>query len=289
MDSFESNTSIVFKSWGEKNDSPVLALHGWLDNADSFDLIAPEIAKNHYVIAPDLPGHGESAHRGENSTYYLWEFAVDLLRIISANRWEKVTLLAHSMGTGIASIVASTIPKKIDKIVFIDGLGAPFVLTEGDALKHFKQSYKQREMLRKLDVKNVSAGLPVFTSMNDAIEDRMNSRVSPLTRGASKVLTHRSIKTTLNGLAWRYDQRLVLPEYHRFTEDQAQSFLAGIQCPTLVILGKTGLFTEDFPRSGRLEKIKEKELHWFNGGHHLHLEEEHPEIAQTISQFLKTN
>jgi len=289
MDSFESNTSIVFKSWGEKNDSPVLALHGWLDNADSFDLIAPEIAKDHYIVAPDLPGHGESEHKSEHATYYLWEFAVDLMNLIAANKWKHITLLAHSMGTGIASIIASALPKVIDKVVFIDGLGAPFVVKEEDALKNFQQSYKQREMLRKLAKKNVAAALPVFASVDEAIEDRMNSRLSPLTRNASTVLTYRSIKATNKGVSWRYDQRLVLPEYHRLTEDQAQSFLSGIQCPTLVILGKDGLFKEDDPRNGRINTIKNKQLVWFDGGHHLHLETVHPEIATTILQFLKTN
>ena len=46
-------------AWGDPADAPVLALHGWLDNAASFALLAPQLS-GHYVVALDLTGHGQS-------------------------------------------------------------------------------------------------------------------------------------------------------------------------------------------------------------------------------------
>ena len=43
-------------SWGKPGDRPLLALHGWLDNAASFSLLAP-LMTGYNVVALDLTGH----------------------------------------------------------------------------------------------------------------------------------------------------------------------------------------------------------------------------------------
>lgn len=39
------NLQLAYKTWGVKGGSPWVLLHGWLDNAASFDLIAPHLLK----------------------------------------------------------------------------------------------------------------------------------------------------------------------------------------------------------------------------------------------------
>ena len=55
---------------------PVIALHGWLDNANSFARLAPRL-KGLRIVALDLAGHGYSEHRPPGAGYALADYAHD--------------------------------------------------------------------------------------------------------------------------------------------------------------------------------------------------------------------
>ncbi len=48
--------------FGPEDGLPVIALHGWLDNANSFARLAPQL-KGLRIVAQDLAGHGSAEHR----------------------------------------------------------------------------------------------------------------------------------------------------------------------------------------------------------------------------------
>lgn len=49
------------KLWGNENEQPILALHGWQDNAGTWDTLAPLLYKKRPILAIDFPGHGLSS------------------------------------------------------------------------------------------------------------------------------------------------------------------------------------------------------------------------------------
>ena len=61
-------------SFGPTEGMPVLALHGWLDNANSFHELAAYLPPTVRFVAVDLPGHGFSSHRpvGAKYTFVDW-------------------------------------------------------------------------------------------------------------------------------------------------------------------------------------------------------------------------
>jgi pimeloyl-ACP methyl ester carboxylesterase len=84
----------------------VIALHGWLDNAASWDFLLPRVLQKWHrtvpdqdllVVAIDLDGHGFSSHRPWPSGYPITSYAESVQRVISALKWNTFGVLAHSM------------------------------------------------------------------------------------------------------------------------------------------------------------------------------------------------
>ena len=83
-------TDVVFETdgltyrglaWGDTGKPLVFAIHGWLDNALSFAVLAPLLT--HYrVISIDLSGHGLSSHRSADANYHIWDDIPQLMAVI---------------------------------------------------------------------------------------------------------------------------------------------------------------------------------------------------------------
>ena len=102
----------------------MLALHGWLDNAASFVPLAPHLSGID-LVAPDLPGHGRSAHLPAGADYSFAGAVHAVLDVADALGWERFALLGHSMGAGIGSLMAAACPQRDrTRCVAIEALGA---------------------------------------------------------------------------------------------------------------------------------------------------------------------
>ncbi len=283
----EDGFSIAAKVWGDPNKTPVIALHGWLDNANTFDKIASLLPDNICLVALDMAGHGKSDHRRQDSSYYLWDYAIDVLKVADLLKWKNFSVLAHSLGTGVASIIAGAMNERVDKLIFIDGLGAPFVSrNDAGVVADFKKSLRQLEMAKKTNLFGfVGSKTPQFETKEEAINDRMNSSIGAIGYDASRILVERSISDVEGGVRWRFDPRLVLPKPFSLTESQAQCFISQITCKTQIILGKQGMFADGL-FSDRIAKFDNIQIHKLEGGHHLHLEEAYSQVSTLINQFL---
>ncbi|XP_033300925.1 probable serine hydrolase isoform X5 [Bombus bifarius] len=67
------------KWWGPIDQQPIVALHGWQDNAGTFDKLIPLLPSNVAILAIDLPGHGLSSHLPIGQFYYIfWDGLINL-------------------------------------------------------------------------------------------------------------------------------------------------------------------------------------------------------------------
>nr|XP_015215180.1 PREDICTED: serine hydrolase-like protein 2 [Lepisosteus oculatus] len=73
---------IAAKDWGPRDGRPVLCLHGWSDNAGSFDRLIPLLPADCRCVAIDFPGHGLSTHRPAGVLYTFPAYVADMRRVI---------------------------------------------------------------------------------------------------------------------------------------------------------------------------------------------------------------
>lgn len=107
---------------GESDDPPVVLLHGiGLDAASvSWKHALPHLAREHRVVAPDLPGHGES----DGMDDYTNESYIDVLdAFLGALGIERASLVGISMGGAVALGHALDDGERIERLVLVDSYG----------------------------------------------------------------------------------------------------------------------------------------------------------------------
>jgi pimeloyl-ACP methyl ester carboxylesterase len=101
----------------------VVLIHGITNRAASWEPVIRQLAGDYELIAPDLPGHGDSERqRGDHSLGAHASMMRDLLGVLG---WERGTVVGHSLGGGIAMQFAYQFPEYVERLVLIDsgGLG----------------------------------------------------------------------------------------------------------------------------------------------------------------------
>ena len=101
----------------------LLLVHGITSSADAWRSVLPALARHFTVVAPDLLGHGGSAKpRGD---YSLGAHASGLRDLLAALGHERATVAGHSMGGGIAMVLAYQFPERVERLALVSsgGLG----------------------------------------------------------------------------------------------------------------------------------------------------------------------
>jgi pimeloyl-ACP methyl ester carboxylesterase len=101
----------------------LLLLHGIANSSETWERAAAHLSERFTLIAPDLLGHGESATpRGD---YSLGAHASGARDVVTALGHERVTVVGHSLGGGIAMQFAYQFPERTERLVLVSsgGLG----------------------------------------------------------------------------------------------------------------------------------------------------------------------
>ena len=261
---------------GDATGPKLLALHGWLDNAASFIPLLPRLAEFD-VVALDLPGHGGSAHRLPGYDYVFVDWIHDVLDVLDALGWSRASLLGHSMGGAIATVVAASAPERVDKLALIEALG-PIAGKADEAGVRLRQAVTARRAL------DGNKSQRVITDLEIAVDSRLV--VSKMTRAAARLIVARNLRAVTGGFAWRSDPRLTLPTHVRTDESFIRNWIRAIEAPTLVIAADPAppYFTPQM-RSERIADLRDGRLQVIAGGHHLHMEQP-AAVAAALRPFL---
>src|SRR2546427_12344138 len=105
--------------WGIAGHPVICFLHGGAAHAHWFDLVAPAFVDRFHVVSLDQRGHGESQW-AEPPAYATEDFARDLVGVMDALGWERMTVVGHSMGGHNAMAFAAWHPERVTRLVIVD-------------------------------------------------------------------------------------------------------------------------------------------------------------------------
>ncbi len=271
--------TLAAKAWGDSTLPPLLALHGWLDNAASFDGLGP-LLKTHHVIAIDLAGHGRSDWRNAAASDYWLDYLDDINQVFQHFGWIRVDLLGHSLGGTLASTYAAAFPERVQRLVLIEALG-PLALPIEQTVPQLRKGIDARAAF-------APSSLRVFPTVEQAAQARM--RANDLSHAAAITLVERGLvkvdELSVSGFRWSTDPRLLLPSLQRYSEAQASAILDAITAPTLLLLADPAHpYARTAAMQSRLDRVARIECTRLPGNHHLHLENPQP-VAAAINDFL---
>ena len=191
---------------------PLLLLHGFGGNKDTFTRVARFLIKDYRVIIPDIIGFGESSHpsQADYSPSRQVEKLRTLLQVLGV---QKIHLGGNSMGAQIAMVYSSLYPAEVKSLWLLSPAGV--------------WSAPKTDILRSI----------IETGRNSLIARNTKEFKQVMAIGMKK--PPYIPKPMLNVLAQERIQNAVLEEhiFQQLLECSVEKHLAGIETQTLIIIG----------------------------------------------------
>lgn len=264
---FSQRLRLHYVDWGNTDAPPLLLVHGGQDHCRNWDWVAERLRDRYHVIAPDLRGHGDSAW-ALGGGYDMGAYVYDLAQLVHQKATAPVTIVAHSLGAGIALNYCGAFPEAVAKVVAIEGLGpSPTVMAE-----QAKSPVDERFRAWVADRRRNSGRTPRrYDRLEDAVA-RMAEENAHLTQEQARHLTLHGVQQNEDGTySWKFDNATrwgggVSGLSH---EDQHRLW-AKITAPVLLVRGADS-WASDPVIDGRIKHFTNARLVNFeNAGHWVH-------------------
>ena len=269
-----NNLRLAGLSWGSPGEKPLLALHGWLDNAASFTALAP-LLEGYHVVALDLTGHGQSDWRSADAGYQIWDDLPEILGVVDQLGWERFDLVGHSRGAIISMLLSASCPERVSRLVMLDALSPPPV-PEADFPAQLRKALDDKPRMMERDKR-------IYPSIEEAASVRLEGNILP---EAGLQLVRRNLCDCEGGVAWTTDPRLRGASAVKLTQGQVAACLGALAMPTLLLIASaSGRGIPQVAEQAR-QYIKDLVIETVTGGHDFHMEQEVPALAARVLDFL---
>ena len=231
---------IAGKLWGNpESEKKILAIHGWLENAGSFDRLAPLLFENdlfsqrYSILAIDLAGHGFSSHRADGVPYSMINYVLDLKHVLNQLGWKKFSILGHSLGGAISILLAIGLGDQVEQLVTLDS-AAPMSIQANQYLNRLKNTVEKASTIY-----STPEGFKIYPT-EEAIVTRILEGNTNLNEEGARVLAIRGTKPVENAFTFTRDLKIKSASLMYFLSNSYQEFASEvfkhISTPTLYII-----------------------------------------------------
>ena len=212
--------SISYRAWGDAGGArhDLLLVHGGAAHARWWDAVAPLLATGRRVVAIDLSGHGDSAHRAR---YSLDGWADELAAVTSAAGLRPHPVLAgHSLGGMVSTILAVRGEPALGGLIVVDSpieSSGPVSRAEADS-----PSFGHAR---------------VYPSAEAAAERFRPIPPQSMLPYTSRYIARNSVHEVDGGWGWKFD-----PAFVTMTGPLPRT-LDGLPCRAVYVAGERGILT----------------------------------------------
>jgi pimeloyl-ACP methyl ester carboxylesterase len=198
----------------------LVLVHGFGGAKEDFADHVDALARSHLVVTYDHRGHGESDQPESLEAYSLARLEADVLAVADAVGLATFRLLGHSLGGMVARGVTLRHPGRVEALVLMDTAPGP---------------------VRGLDVDTVDAVADLaLTQGKEALRELLDLSKGLDTPAHERLLAEREGYTEFNDRKWDALSHVMWAAIVRDLARQPDELeaLAGVGCPTLVIVGQ---------------------------------------------------
>lgn len=179
--------SLHYLEWPGPPGAPtLLLLHGYLAHAHWWDFVAPWLATQYRVIAPDFGGMGDSAPR---DSYSYAQFNAEITGLIEALGLAGCIGIGHSFGGRALLYACAARPELFARAIVVDSrLGTP-----DDPVRGFDEEWRPKKR---------------YADAAEALRRFVLKPIEPAPEIAMRHLGQMSIRQEPAGWTWKFDENV---------------------------------------------------------------------------------
>lgn len=182
--------------------SPVVLLHGYLENMKMWGPISEELSKNHQVVLLDLPGHGQSENLAEVHSMEMMAEAVN--QTLKELEVENPVFVGHSMGGYVTLAYADLFPDQIRSFILLNSSTLP------DSPEKKEQRLKAVETAEKNLDTLIKMSIPTLFAENNL--ENLKPEIE-FTKELARETSLQGVTAALKGMRLRPDRSYLLEEF----------------------------------------------------------------------------
>ncbi len=210
---------IAYRAWGAAGAPVTVLVHGGAAHAGWWDHVAPFLAEDRRVVAPDLSGHGDSGWR---DAYSLRTWASEVVAVAAAEGDRTPVVLGHSMG-GFVTLTAATEPGS--PLLGAAAIDSPVRRLPDEVRVRVRETLSAPRTKRYPDFASIVAA---FRTLPDDRSDL------PYVR---RNVAEQSVRRDEGGWTWKFDRRIF------GSSAMSPDVLGKAECPVALLRAERGMAT----------------------------------------------
>ncbi|MBU9477660.1 alpha/beta fold hydrolase [Burkholderia multivorans] len=275
--------NISVATWGNERCPPIILLHGGRDQCRSWDNFAKSLSGTHFVLAPDLRGHGRSDWVSDG-VYDVNDMVFDVWAMLQHHGIQSCVIVGHSLGGNVALRLAGIRPELVRALVVIEGLGASptIVASQQDVSvwQRMQEWFAERQKVQTREQRSYAdfdSAVSRFQELHPALPPEV----------VHELVKHNTSRRDDGRYVFRHDPYAILTPPVDLTWPEKHALWSHISAPVLLVYGAKS-WASNPEQDGRTQHFQNcRTVVISDAGHWVHLEQP-AAFQQAFDEFAAT-